>query len=467
MRSLVRHSVLSFSSVLAALALVAIPLGCRSKDASDAVSGLASAGSATTIAGPASVVLRVPAGAVTTDTRLTVATIPSASPPPGTASVAVPIRLGPAGQTFEKAVELEVPVSPSSLPPGSTLNNVVAMRAPQGTTAFVPLPTRPAGPASVAVITEHFSDFVFVVRDTDGGGFSECGDSMCAAETCSDCPLDCGLCLSVAGCGDLQCGVGESFTSCPYDCTLPATYVDAVTGLEWQRYLDVTTFDWTNAASYCSTLGLDGRNDWRLPTRLEALSIVDYSFSLPAFQSWVFPNVPPSTTFWTSTDASLITPGNAWWIDATDGRAVAAAQVTATNVRCVRTNTTGLSGMLDNGDGTVTDRATGLTWQQIPDPMLYTQAGAATLCSGLALGGTAAGTWRLPTVAELQTIVDDTAFIPAIDATLFPNAIATVEFYWTSSTYAPNPVSSWMLWFDTGYPASADPASTGAVRCVR
>src|SRR4051812_45398658 len=56
--------------------------------------------------------------------------------------------------------------------------------------------------------------------------------------------------------------------------------------------------------------------------------------------------------------------------------------------------------------GVVHDSKTGLNWQQAAKQTAYTWANALTYCSGnvAALPGTG---WRLPTVKELQTIVDD------------------------------------------------------------
>ena len=58
---------------------------------------------------------------------------------------------------------------------------------------------------------------------------------------------------------------------------------------------------------------------------------------------------------------------------------------------------------VDNGDGTVTDDTTGLTWQQGHEgKMPYSQAAA--YCEGLTLGG--AADWRFPTIRELYSLMD-------------------------------------------------------------
>ncbi len=60
---------------------------------------------------------------------------------------------------------------------------------------------------------------------------------------------------------------------------------------------------------------------------------------------------------------------------------------------------------VDNGDGTITDRATGLTWQQIPDlehEVTFDQAEAGAATFNLA----GHRDWRLPTIKELYSLID-------------------------------------------------------------
>lgn len=56
----------------------------------------------------------------------------------------------------------------------------------------------------------------------------------------------------------------------------------------------------------------------------------------------------------------------------------------------------------DNGDGTVTDLNTGLTWQQTPPAQGVVWAEAEAYCDELELGGY--DDWRLPTLKELFSI---------------------------------------------------------------
>ncbi len=98
----------------------------------------------------------------------------------------------------------------------------------------------------------------------------------------------------------------------------------------------------------------------------------------------------------------------------------------------------------DNGNGTVTDKKTGLIWQKHDDGHIYNWFEAAgvrdarfnpaqkSVCGDLKLGGHK--DWRLPTKDELLCIVDTSvpAPGPTIDVAYFPDTRPSV--YWSSST---------------------------------
>ncbi len=101
--------------------------------------------------------------------------------------------------------------------------------------------------------------------------------------------------------------------------------------------------------------------------------------------------------------------------------------------------TTPTSDFTDNGDGTVTHQQTGLTWMRCSLGQTWT----GTDCSGTALTYTYAtakkqtanfagySDWRLPNIAELQTIVERDNVAPAINTELFPNTPNNA--FWSSS----------------------------------
>jgi hypothetical protein len=126
---------------------------------------------------------------------------------------------------------------------------------------------------------------------------------------------------------------------------------------------------------------------------------------------------------------------------------------------------------LDNGDGTVSDLNTGLMWEQkdassggaiLSDPHdvdnTYTWAAAMSGWLSLVNGYSADGTaqtglaghsdWRLPTSAELQTILlapFPCGTSPCIDSIFGPTAQSA---YWSSTTFSSVPTSAWFVYFN-------------------
>ena len=112
--------------------------------------------------------------------------------------------------------------------------------------------------------------------------------------------------------------------------------------------------------------------------------------------------------------------------------------------------------------GTVTDTKSGLVWEQNPPNVSQTWNAAKTRCQNLSLMGTG---WRLPSMKELQTIVDESRQDPAIDVTAFPNT--EIDKYWSSTILAPYPTYAWLVFFDDGGPSREDVDVTFPSRCVR
>jgi hypothetical protein len=114
--------------------------------------------------------------------------------------------------------------------------------------------------------------------------------------------------------------------------------------------------------------------------------------------------------------------------------------------------------------GTVTDTKTKLVWQQTAPAAPYGWANAMTYCPtlGASLGGTG---WRLPTIKELQTIVDDSLKSPSIDPTAFP--ATPVTSFWSSSPSAGSPSTVWGVDFYDGSSNTYPGPDPHDVRCVR
>ena len=124
----------------------------------------------------------------------------------------------------------------------------------------------------------------------------------------------------------------------------------------------------------------------------------------------------------------------------------------------------------DNGDGTISDAATGLMWVKDPiaapgAPFNATMnwADAITNCEGLDFAEHT--DWRLPNAKELQSIVDYGTSRPAIDGTYFPNTQS--DIYWSSTTDAGSSGYAWYVYFSYGYVSGYNKASSYYVRAVR
>ena len=134
-------------------------------------------------------------------------------------------------------------------------------------------------------------------------------------------------------------------------------------------------------------------------------------------------------------------------------------------VRCVRDGQLNFGNFQDNGNGTVTDKSTGLMWQQ-GEPGTMSWGAALDYCEGLTLPRGGYSDWRLPNIIELESITDDTVFAPAIDTNAFPNAVASVYRSSTTQAYSPY-YMAWGVDFYDGSVYGYYKGDFDYVRCVR
>jgi len=241
-----------------------------------------------------------------------------------------------------------------------------------------------------------------------------------------------------------------------YAANADGTVTDQVTGLTWEATVDGNAYMQGDAVAHCAAKG----EGWRLPTRLELVSLVDYTIAAPGPTiNAVFTETPP-TTFWT---ASLYygDVGDYWYVGFDVGYSDYGIANQSALVRCVRSAqpTCRPSRYQGNPDGTISDLATGLVWQQTLDSSSYTWDGALAYCAGLGAG------WRVPSLTETQTIIDDGKEFPAVDATAFPDTPS--DDFWTGTLEAGGSGSAWYVDFFYGA-SDRDVASRQfRVRCVR
>jgi len=112
----------------------------------------------------------------------------------------------------------------------------------------------------------------------------------------------------------------------------------------------------------------------------------------------------------------------------------------------------------------VYDAASGLTWQARDDAAPKSQAAAAAACAALDTPGAPAGTWRLPSLPELATLVSYGRALPAIDPA-FPDTQSAP--YWTSTPVANANTLHWTVRFSAGEVMPMLSTAGVLARCVR
>jgi hypothetical protein len=253
----------------------------------------------------------------------------------------------------------------------------------------------------------------------------------------------------------------------------PGVVVDAVTGLEWQRNVDPGTLDWSGAASYCARVAMGG-GGFRLPSRIELLSLVDFTKSGPLIDATAFPDTP-SNYFWTSSPVAA-DPSQAWSVYFGFGTTIASPSkaTSSYDVRCVRQRARSAStdageppreagvGRYELHDGTVRDTGSRLTWQLAIASTPLSWGDARDYCGSLDFAG---GGWRLPSVSELATLIDETTAHPAIDLGAFAGTPS--EYFWTSSLLTNFETYAWTVYLWDGLSTFFDVAEKHRVRCVR
>ena len=112
---------------------------------------------------------------------------------------------------------------------------------------------------------------------------------------------------------------------------------------------------------------------------------------------------------------------------------------------------------------TTVDTTTDLEWQATPFSEAMTHAQAEKACRELRLGGHS--DWRLPTRAELLTLVDLTKHDPCIDTDAFPGFPS--KWFWTSDLCAWSSASAWFVSFGGGVVSSSLRYGLGFALAVR
>jgi hypothetical protein len=122
--------------------------------------------------------------------------------------------------------------------------------------------------------------------------------------------------------------------------------------------------------------------------------------------------------------------------------------------------------LVDNGDGTVTDDGTGLTWMKYPVGQTVDAGEELYTASFATVEAACPCPWRLPQRIELLSIVDYSRFDMAVSPLFFAPAVDT-NIVWTGTVYQPT-AGQWFVSLIEGSPDTPQAADrAGQVRCVR
>lgn len=241
-----------------------------------------------------------------------------------------------------------------------------------------------------------------------------------------------------------------------------STVTDSVTGLVWQLKPASSTKTQADAVSYCAELSLAGQDDWRLPTRLEYVTLLDEG--LPG--GFAIPPVLPSDSsgvHWTQ--SATATSASSFFIVNDHFGVLTVASGGMFLARCVRGPT--LSGTLSVGTDSTVDSMTSLEWQttELEDTAVTWQA-ALAYCEGLEHAGKS--DWRLPSIKELVTLIDETdSTAPVVDTAAFGDSSASS--FWSSTPGASFSEEKVAFTLETGFGSTPSIKMTelSIARCVR
>jgi hypothetical protein len=209
---------------------------------------------------------------------------------------------------------------------------------------------------------------------------------------------------------------------------------DTVTGLSWQRFASSRPMGFAEASKHCEALVAGDRDDFRLPGRIELVTLLDFE-ELPVAPS-VFEDVV-ADYHWSSSPASFV-EGSAYTVYFGAGEVtIASADPGLALARCVAGPVPREPTVRFATQGTlVTDTVTGLVWEAVAGARAN-WADAAVRCEEIGM--------RLPSLRELESIVDERRHAPALDLAVFGGE--HFELTWTSSSRGSSP---WAVDFTDG-----------------
>jgi hypothetical protein len=262
--------------------------------------------------------------------------------------------------------------------------------------------------------------------------------------------------------------------------TTTSSVEDKNTKLIWQDDNDTqsVTKNYKNAVAYCEDLVTSASSDWRLPTREELLTLVDYGKIENTIHD-AFTFQAKNATYITATQVA--NQGDfTWLVDFESGKSSFTNNNSLIhNVRCVSganapIYTTDYAKALES-DYVVERDDTYLLWQDdlsvASSKMSWEDA--VEYCENLNLKDEnnqyTGRIWRLPNIKELALIIDDTVSgtsSPAIKKEFENSAVSASDRYWSSTTLRGDSTQKWGVGFEFGIIDTQKADSLHHVRCV-
>ncbi len=302
------------------------------------------------------------------------------------------------------------------------------------------------------------------------------------------CHADDGREVPCAGSGqDASFGVGTPWPEPRFELR-DDEVIDLLTGLTWCRDANLAEFplNWQEGLDFVAAMNREqrfGQHDWRMPNRRELRSLLSLQTRLPAlperhpfmhvFNGW----------YWSATTAA-ISPAHAWYVALDGARMFYGGKDQSFMLWPVRGEGSGVvlrtgqtlcfdaSGKVipcigSGQDGefrvgapwpeprfeilqeSVLDRLTGLLWRRSANltsqPVIWREALAAVDALNQE---DARSDWRLPTINELESLVDCATHSPALPSS---HPFTDVQdIYWSSTTSLFEPDWAWAMYLEKG-----------------
>jgi len=260
------------------------------------------------------------------------------------------------------------------------------------------------------------------------------------------------------------------------------TITDNVTGLTWEQSMG-EKITYAEAYLKADSMTLGGHDNWRVPTIKELYSLILFTgrvsgaTAIDLFIDTAYFDQPLGdpdlgereidAQTWSSTQYTGLTmrgDSTVFGVNFVDGRIKGYPQYQPGSnntiprsmyFRMVRGNPSyGINDFGENVDGTISDYASGLMWQQADDGQMRDWEEALAYAENLELAGYA--DWRLPNAKELQSILDYSRSPQASGSAAIDPIFTTTEiqdpngnsgqypYFWSGTTHrdGPEPYSS-------------------------